>query len=46
MATEANNETTIYRYDSGGKGFKKAAIFLVGMSAMLVIFGIFWITSF
>ena len=36
---------TVYRYDSGGSGFKKAAIFLITLSVLLAIFGVFWILS-
>lgn len=41
-----NNELkTVFRYDSGGKGFKKAAIILIILSILMVVFGLFWIKS-
>tara|TARA_Y100000590_G_scaffold254789_1_gene286108 strand:+ start:678 stop:809 length:132 start_codon:yes stop_codon:yes gene_type:complete len=41
-----NDESkTIFRYDSGAYGFRKAAIFLVGLSLLLAVFGIFWVIS-
>ncbi len=34
---------TIFRYDSGAYGFRKAAIFLVSLALVLVVFGIYWV---
>jgi hypothetical protein len=36
---------TVYRYDAGGRGFRKAATVLIGLASLLVVFGIFWIKS-
>jgi|TARA_B100000315_G_C14397470_1_gene504864 hypothetical protein len=44
--TAQNEPQTVYRYDAGRKGFKKAAIFLIGLSVVLAFFGIYWVTSF
>ena len=41
-----NDESkTIFRYDSGAYGFRKVAIFLVGLSLLLAVFGIIWVIS-
>ena len=40
-----NNLKTVYRYDSGQKGFRKAAIILMGLAALLAVFGVFWVNS-
>ncbi|MEE8335088.1 MAG: hypothetical protein V3S48_01475 [Candidatus Neomarinimicrobiota bacterium] len=39
-----DEEKTIYRYDAGGRTFKKAAVFLVILAVFLAIFGIIWLT--
>ncbi|MEA1881004.1 MAG: hypothetical protein U9N31_01170 [Candidatus Marinimicrobia bacterium] len=36
---------TVYRYDSGGKGFRKTALILFGLAGVLAVFGVFWINS-
>jgi len=36
---------TVYRYDAGGRGFKKVATILIGLASVLVVFGFFWIKS-
>jgi len=36
---------TVFRYDSGKKGFKTASLFLISLSVILVIFGFYWILS-
>ncbi|MDP6500868.1 MAG: hypothetical protein QF743_09205 [Candidatus Marinimicrobia bacterium] len=36
---------TVYRYDTGGGGFRKAALILFGLAGILAVFGIFWIGS-
>jgi hypothetical protein len=36
---------TVYRYDVRGTAFKKAAAFLLFLSAVLAIFGVYWIYS-
>jgi hypothetical protein len=38
-----NSSKTIYRYDSRGSGFKKAAFLLFGLSIFMFFFGIYWI---
>ena len=40
-----NNLKTVYRYDSGGKGFRKVAIILMGLDGLLAVFGVFWVNS-
>ena len=40
-----DNSKTVYRYDSGGKGFRKVALLLMGLAGLLAIFGIFWVQS-
>jgi len=40
-----DNSKTVYRYDSGGKGFRKVAFLLMGLAGVLAIFGIFWVRS-
>lgn len=40
-----NNTKTVYRYDSGGKGFRKVAFVLMALAGLLAIFGIFWVRS-
>jgi len=37
---------TIYRYDTGGSGFRKAAIFLLLLAGLLAVFAIYWLTQF
>ena len=36
---------TIFRYDSGALGFRKAAMFLIGLAFLLAVFGILWVIS-
>ena len=36
---------TVYRYDAGGSGVRKVAMFLAVLSSVLALFGIFWIKS-
>tara|TARA_Y100000780_G_scaffold45984_1_gene38018 strand:- start:590 stop:733 length:144 start_codon:yes stop_codon:yes gene_type:complete len=40
-----NDPKTIYRYDTGGRGFKKAAIFLLLLAGLLAVFAIYWLTT-
>ena len=40
-----DNSKTVYRYDSGGKGFRKVALLLMGLAGVLAIFGIFCVRS-
>tara|TARA_X000000368_G_C22701488_1_gene566990 strand:- start:380 stop:523 length:144 start_codon:yes stop_codon:yes gene_type:complete len=40
-----NNLKTVYRYDSGGSGFKKATYFLLFLAGILFLFGFYWINS-
>jgi hypothetical protein len=37
---------TVLKFDSGRKGFDKAALFLVVLAGMLAAFGAFWIYLF
>jgi len=37
---------TIYRYDTGGRGFKKAAIFLFLLAGLMAVFAIYWLTPY
>jgi hypothetical protein len=37
---------TVFRYDAGGSGFKKAAIFLLLLAGLMALFAIYWLTSF
>ena len=37
---------TEIRYDSGARGFNKAAFLLLALASILGIFGYFWIISF
>jgi|TARA_B100000959_G_scaffold275247_1_gene328353 hypothetical protein len=41
-----NNLKTVYRYDSGGTGFKKATYFLLFLAGIFILFGFYWINSF
>ena len=36
---------TVYRYDAGGRGFRKVATILIGLASILAVFGYFWIKS-
>ncbi len=36
---------TVYRYDAGGKGFRKAALFLFSLAGVLALFGFLWVKS-
>jgi len=36
---------TVYRYDTGGSGFRKVAMFLTFLAGVLALFGVFWIKS-
>ena len=40
-----DNIKTVYRYDSGGTGFKKATYFLLILAGILFFFGFYWINS-
>ena len=40
-----DNIKTVYRYDSGGTGFKKATYFLLILAGILFFFGFYWIKS-
>ena len=40
-----NNLKTVYRYDSGASGFKKATYFLLFLAGILFLFGFYWINS-
>ena len=37
---------TVYRYDAGGSGFKKAALFLLILAGLMAMFAIYWLTPF
>tara|TARA_B100000953_G_scaffold12884_1_gene11412 strand:+ start:665 stop:808 length:144 start_codon:yes stop_codon:yes gene_type:complete len=37
---------TVYRYDTGGGGFKKAAFFLLILAGLMAVFAIYWLTPF
>lgn len=37
---------TVFRFDSGKKGFEFVAIFLVTLAGALAVFGIIWIVLF
>ena len=37
---------TVYRYDTGGSGFKKAAFFLLILAGFMAVFAIYWLTPF
>jgi len=37
---------TVFRYDAGGSGFKKAAIFLLLLAGLMAVFAIYWLTPF
>jgi hypothetical protein len=39
------NLKTVYRYDAGGRGFRKVALFLTGLAVALVVFGFYWLKS-
>ena len=41
-----NDHKTVYRYDTGGSGFKKAAFFLLILAGLMVVFAIYWLTPF
>lgn len=36
---------TVFKYDSGARGFKRASLVLFFLAALLAIFGIFWLYS-
>lgn len=40
-----NNIKTVFRYDAGSRGFRKAAVFLFILAFSLFVFGLFWIKS-
>ena len=40
-----NDLKTVLKFDSGRKGFDKAAKFLIALSILLAIFGVFWVCS-
>ena len=37
---------TVYRYDTGGSGFKKAAFFLLILAGLMAVFAIYWLSPF
>ncbi|MEC9027085.1 MAG: hypothetical protein VYD20_05325 [Candidatus Neomarinimicrobiota bacterium] len=41
-----NNIKTVFRYDFGRTGFKKATYFLLILAGILFLFGFYWINSF
>jgi len=40
-----NELKTVYRYDVGGKAFRKVALLLVGLAGILAVFGFVWVKS-
>ena len=36
---------TVYKYDVNGNGFRRVAIFLIGLSVFLLIIGIYFIMN-
>jgi hypothetical protein len=36
---------TIFKYDAGGRGFKRASLILISLAGLLAIFGIFWLRT-
>ena len=40
-----DNIKTVFRYDTGSHGFRKAALFLFILAFLLFVFGLFWIKS-
>ena len=41
-----NDHKTVYRYDTGGSGFKKAAFFLLILAGLMAVFAIYWFSPF
>ncbi len=41
-----NDHKTVYRYDTGGSGFKKAAFFLLILAGLMAVFAIYWLSPF
>ena len=41
-----NNIKTVYKYDSGRSGFKKATYFLLFLAGIFILFGFYWINFF
>jgi len=39
-----NDHKTVYRYDTGGSGFKKAAFFLLILAGLMAVFAIYWLS--
>ncbi len=39
------NIKNVYRYDTGKRGFKKVAIFLIVLAGAMALFGVIWIRS-
>ena len=40
-----SNVKTIFKYDAGGRGFKRASLILIFLAGLLAVFGIFWLSS-
>ena len=41
-----SNVKTVFKYDAGGRGFKRrASLILIFLAGLLAIFGIFWLYS-
>ena len=40
-----SNVKTVFKYDAGGRGFKRASLILIFLAVLLAIFGIFWLFS-
>jgi|TARA_B110000438_G_scaffold126462_1_gene122961 hypothetical protein len=36
---------TVFKYDAGARGFKRASLILIFLAGLLAIFGIFWLYS-
>jgi hypothetical protein len=36
---------TVFKYDAGARGFKRASLVLFFLAGLLAIFGIFWLYS-
>ncbi len=37
---------TVYRYDANARTFKIAALALIGLATVLIVFAVFWIKQF
>ena len=40
-----SNVKTVFKYDAGGRGFKRASLILIFLAGLLAVFGIFWLDS-